>query len=78
MNINIIKNKLNDHIGEKVRIKFNIGRNRTEEYDAIIKELYKCIFVVQINEGENKLTKSFTYSDIITKTIRITFDEKKD
>lgn len=69
MNPSIVKEKLNSHIGEKVVIKYNLGRNKYEKYNAIIKELYKNIFLVEVNEE----IKSFTYSDIITKTIKIDF-----
>ena len=65
-----IKNDLNNHIGSSVRIKYNLGRNKFEEYDVVIKELYKHIFIVKLNNDE---LKSFSYSDVITKTIKINY-----
>ena len=69
MNTEVVKNKLNEHIGKKVTIKYNLGRNKVESYDVVIKELYNKIFLVE--EGSNIL--SFSYSDVITKTIKIDF-----
>ena len=63
-----IKEDLNNHIGSIARIKYNLGRNKFEEYDATIKELYKHVFIVKLKNDE---LKSFSYSDIITKTIKI-------
>ena len=40
-----------------------------ESYDVVIKELYSKVFLVE--EGNNIL--SFSYSDVITKTIKIDF-----
>ena len=70
MNIDSVKSKLYDYIGESVTIKCNLGRNKYEKYDATIKELYNNVFLVELNNNEKK---SFTYTDIITKTIKIDY-----
>lgn len=70
MNIKLIKEELNNHIGDDVTIRYNLGRNKYESYNAKIKELYNYIFLV---ETINKEIKSFSYSDIITKTIKIDY-----
>lgn len=64
-----IREKLNDHIGEKVIIKYNLGRNKYESYNVVIKELYDNIFVVE----SNSIRKSFTYTDVLTKIIKIDY-----
>ena len=68
MNPNLVKEKLHSHIGKEVVIKYNLGRNKYEKYNVTIKKLYRNIFLVEVND-QNKEIKSFTYSDIITKTI---------
>lgn len=65
-----IRGKLNDYIGEEVTIKYNLGRNKYEKYKVTIKELYENVFLVELN---NNCKKSFTYTDIITKTIKIDY-----
>ena len=70
MNIEIVKKELNKHIGKNVLIKHNLGRNKYESYNAIIKKLYNNIFVVENDECQ---IRSFTYTDIITKIIKIEF-----
>ena len=72
MNPNLVKEKLNSHIGKEAIIKYRLGRNKYEKYKVVIKELYKNIFLVEVKD-ENKEIKSFTYSDVITKTIKIDF-----
>lgn len=69
MTIHEIKKNLKDHIGKKVVINCNLGRNKYEEYHVTIKTLYDNIFLVE--DEKNAGTKSFSYTDIITKTIRI-------
>lgn len=68
--ISEIREKLSDYIGESVVIKYNLGRNKYEKYKVVIKELYENIFIVEINDS---IKKSFTYTDILTKTIKIDY-----
>ena len=65
-----IKRDMENRIGDKVKIIFNGGRNKFEEYDAVIAEVYKSIFVVRLN-NEIKELKSFTYADVLTQTVEI-------
>ena len=70
MMIGEVRSKLNDYVGQKVTIKYNLGRNKYEKYHVTIKELYENVFLVELN---NNAKKSFTYTDIITKTIKIDY-----
>ncbi len=58
---------LSKYIGQKVLIEYNLGRNKIEKYEGIIDKLYNAVFLVKVSNG----TKSFSYSDLITKTIKI-------
>ena len=65
-----IKEDLNNHLGKIAKIKYDLGRNKFEEYDAVIKKLYNHVFIVKLNNEE---LKSFSYTDVITKTIKINY-----
>ena len=67
---NSIRKALSGYLGKSVTIKYNLGRNKYETYKATIKNLYNCVFLVEL-DNENHVIKSFSYADIITKTIRI-------
>lgn len=69
MTIYEIKKNLGEHLGKEVSIKYNLGRNKYENYRVIIKELYDYVFLVENDLG----IKSFSYSDVITKTIKIDY-----
>jgi uncharacterized protein Veg len=70
MTIEKIREELSQHVGDKVVIKYNLGRNKYEKYEVTIKELYTNVFLVELNTN---IIKSFSYSDIITKTIKIDY-----
>lgn len=68
--IDEIKKELTSHIGEEVIIKHNLGRNKYEEYNVTIKEIYDYVFLVELDSQEKK---SFSYSDVLTKVIKIDY-----
>ena len=69
MTISKVKKELLEHLGDVVSIKYNLGRNKYEEYEAKIKELYDYVFLVECDNT----VKSFTYIDVITKVIKIDY-----
>ena len=72
MTIEKIKNNMKDHIGEEIKLKFNGSRNKIEYYNAILKDFYNSVFTVQIKNDYNEV-KSFSYKDILTNTLEISF-----
>lgn len=64
-----IKKNLSEYLGKEVSIKYNLGRNKYENYKVKIKELYDNIFLVENNKG----IKSFSYNDVVTKIIKIDY-----
>ena len=73
MTLQEIKKTVNKNIGNNVTIKYNMGRNKIEKYNVKIKETYNNIFIVEIKNQEKTEIKSFSYTDIITKTIKIDY-----
>ncbi len=69
MTISKVKGELLEHLGDVVSIKYSLGRNKYEEYEAIIKELYDYVFLVECDN----IVKSFSYIDVITKVIKIDY-----
>lgn len=65
-----IKKELHKHIGKEVLIKHNLGRNKFEQYHVTIKELYDYVFLVELKDN---IKKSFSYSDVLTNTIKIDY-----
>ena len=64
-----VKKSLGDHIGQNVNIKYNLGRNKYEKYQATIKELYDYVFVVENETG----IKTFSYNDVMMRIIKIDY-----
>lgn len=72
LNIEKIKTELENHLGKEATLKYHLGRNKYEEYHVTIKEAYNRVFLVELKNKDHQI-KSFSYSDIITKTIKIKY-----
>lgn len=69
MNKSIVKSNVEKIKGKKIHFKYNGSRNQIEEFDGIIENTYKSIFTIKTEDSSN--IKSFTYNDIINKSLQI-------
>ncbi len=70
MNIDIIKQKLRDKTGRLLSFRYNGSRNQIEEFSGTINNMYNYIFTIKVYNSNIKI-KSFSYSDLLTKTLEI-------
>ena len=68
MNIKSIKRYMATRVGNRIIILYYGSRNRRERYEGILWRIYNNVFTIKLGIGE---IKSFTYIDILTKTIQI-------
>ncbi|MCY6958747.1 MULTISPECIES: Veg family protein [Clostridium] len=67
-----IKNEIDDHVGEKVTLRANNGRRKIIVSNGVLEETYPSIFVVRLeDDAQRKVT--YSYSDVLTKTVQIDF-----
>ncbi len=68
----IIKRELESHIGKKIIVKANKGRKKIVTRRGILKAIYPSLFVIDVFNGDDIVTSSFTYSDVLTSTVKLT------
>lgn len=68
MNIKYIRRYMISKIGVPIVIIYYGSRNRKERYEGVLFKIYTNVFSIKLLSGE---IKSFTYADILTKTIQI-------
>jgi len=64
-----IKHDIMKHLNKEVKVVSRENRNRNEIFFGKVIEIYAHIFIV--SNGSNK--KSFSYSDILSRDIAVTF-----
>lgn len=69
MNPHVIRESLRSKKGARVKVKVYGMRNKTDSFIGTIEEIYPEIFTIKTNN----LTKSFSYSELISKEVDISF-----
>ena len=67
-----IKKDIESHLGEKVTLRANSGRRKISVSNGIIEKTYPSIFVIRL-ESDTQRTVTYSYSDVLTKTVQIVF-----
>lgn len=67
-----IKRDIENHVGEKVILKANGGRRKVFVNNGVIEKTYPSIFVIRL-ENDTRRTVTYSYSDVLTKTVQIVF-----
>ena len=76
-----VKTLLTQNIGKRIRLSAKKGRKRVIVRHGVIKETYPSIFVVTLDSisefATTERTVSFSYADLLTKSIEITVVDSK-
>jgi uncharacterized protein Veg len=67
-----IRRDIENHVGEKVTLKANGGRRKVLVNKGIIEKTYPNIFVIRLDQDTQR-TVTYSYSDVLTKTVQIVF-----
>jgi len=69
-----IKKDLENRIGSPIMLIAQTGRKRQTERKGILTETYPSVFVVDLDQDENSFERvSYSYSDVLTRTVEIEF-----
>ena len=72
--ISKVRASVHQQCGRKVLIQLDKGRNKVDIQEGVIKAAYPSVFTVLINDEREENSQqllSFSYSDIITRDIRM-------
>lgn len=70
-----IRESIESSIGKKVRLKANRGRRKVIEAEGVIEKTYPKIFVVRLDKDSAVKRMSYTYVDVLTETVELTFED---
>lgn len=68
----LIKKELEEHLGNKVILKACKGRKKFVTRFGFLREVYPSLFMVDVVNGQELTSLTFTYSDVLTKTVKVT------
>ena len=75
-NITEIKELMEERLGDTVIITVQMGRKKKKERRGILRETYRSVFVVDLDQEQNDFDcVSYSYRDILTNSIEIDFEK---
>lgn len=72
--INKVRASVHQQCGRKVLIQLDKGRNKVDIQEGVIQDAYPSVFTILVNDNREENPPqllSFSYSDIITRDIRM-------
>ena len=67
-----IHEKLTDMVGDRVKVKANMGRTRVIERMGIIKNVHPAVFIIEVDERRGRKSRqSYQYVDVLTGTVEL-------
>lgn len=67
-----IQEKLTAMVGERVKVKANMGRTRVIERMGVIKGVHPAVFIVEVDERRGRKSRqSYQYVDVLTGTVEL-------
>lgn len=70
-----IRLDLESCVGKRVKLRANRGRKKIVEAEGVIENTYPKLFVVKLDESHSIERLSYTYADVLTKTVEVTVDD---
>jgi len=75
-NVSRVRDDISRFIGSKVKLESNKGRSKAVIMEGILDNTYPSIFTIRLdNEDEKQRTVSFSYTEILTRTVEMTVFE---
>lgn len=67
-----IHEKLTDMVGDRVKVKANMGRTRVVERMGTIKSVHPAVFIVEVDERRGRKSRqSYQYIDVLTGQVEL-------
>ena len=67
-----IQEKLTEMVGDRVKVKANMGRTRVIERMGVIKNVHPAVFIVEVDERRGRQSRqSYQYVDVLTGTVEL-------
>ena len=67
LTVRSVRNGLSDYV-----VKSNLGRRKYDILEGVIKDLYPCIFTIEVDgKDDSPQLYSYSYTDVITKDVQL-------
>lgn len=72
-----IKRNLEANVGKRIHLRANRGRRKVVEADGVLEKTYPKVFVVRLDKSSAVKRMSYSYADVLTETVELTFEDEQ-
>ena len=70
--VDSIHDRLGEFVGQKLRVKANLGRSKIVESDGVLTQVHPRLFIMEMNRKRGRTARqSYQYVDILTGTVEL-------
>lgn len=73
-----IRQDLEAYVGQRIKLRANRGRKKIDEKIGVLEKTYPHIFVIKLDEKKAERRITFSYSDVLTQTVELSFWPDED
>lgn len=71
-----IKARLDQRIGDHVRVTAQAGRKRVTKHEGILSKTYPAVFIIHLSDDDGDVQRvSYSYTDLLTNNVSIEFED---
>lgn len=76
--VNLIGNihdTLNDFVGQRLKVRANMGRSKIVENEGILKQVHPSLFILEVDRKRGRTARqSYQYVDVLTGMVELSHD----
>ena len=70
--VDSIHDTLNDFVGQRLKVRANMGRSKIVESDGVLTQVHPRLFIMEMNRKRGRTARqSYQYVDILTGTVEL-------
>lgn len=73
--VNTIHDTLNDFVGQRIKVRANMGRSKIVESEGILTQVHPRLFIMEVERKRGRTARqSYQYADVLTGTVELSQD----
>ena len=73
--VDSIHDKLNEYVGQRLRVRANMGRSKIVESEGVLTQVHPRLFIMEIDRKRGRTARqSYQYVDVLTGTVELSQD----
>lgn len=73
--VSTIHDTLNDFVGQRIKVRANMGRSKIVENEGILTQVHPRLFIMEVDRKRGRTARqSYQYADVLTGTVELSQD----